>query len=94
MSDPAEWTRSQNDRTRDVAATHKPTVKKNKVPTNGRCAARDQECHAQTPPLPPGTTDENFANYGAASWYLAPYVAVVGTAAVLYACVCIAYRRT
>ena len=85
----AETTAMQQDRTTSQVANNKPTVKKDKIPTDGNCAAGDQECQDRTPPLPPGTlTVEPFANY--ASW---SYVAVVGTVAVLYACVCVWKRR-
>jgi hypothetical protein len=88
----AETTVMQQDRTTNQVANNKPTVKTSQVPTDGNCAPGDQECQDRTPPLPPGTlkppTVEPFANY--ASW---SYVAVVGTVAVLYACVCSVKRR-
>lgn len=85
----AESTIMQQDRTNGQVANHKPAVKTSQVPTDGNCAAGDQECIDSIPPLPPGTlTVESFANYASLS-----YVAVVGAVAVLYACVCVWKRR-
>ena len=86
----AETTVMQQDRTTSQVANNKPTVKTSQIPTDGNCAAGDQECIDRTPPLPPGTlTVESFANSSVSLFY----VGVVGAAAVLYACVCVWKRR-
>ena len=89
----AEWTANQQERSHDQVTNHKPTVKKSQVPTDGNCAAGDQECQDRTPPPPAGTlkppTVESFVNSSVSLFY----VGVVGAAAVLYACVCVWKRR-